>query len=122
MPGRGYHGLPEFDYPFTTRPLRSQRGRICYKRKKNLSLVFAGQAVGIKRVEDHIWLASFMDYNLRYIDLEQRTLQTIDNPFGTRLPPMSQEQTVTYIWYEQSAIWRAGEDETENRYNLAAAL
>ncbi|MBB4439218.1 MULTISPECIES: hypothetical protein [Rhizobium] len=37
-------------------------GRICYKRKKiNLSLVFAGQAVGIKQVEDHIWLASFMD-------------------------------------------------------------
>ena len=24
-----------------------------------------------------------------YIDLEQRTLQTIDNPFGTRLLPMS---------------------------------
>jgi hypothetical protein len=24
-----------------------------------------------------------------YIDLEQRTLQTIDNPFGTRLSPMS---------------------------------
>jgi hypothetical protein len=23
------------------------------------------------------------------IDLEQRTLQTIDNPFGTRLSPMS---------------------------------
>jgi hypothetical protein len=26
---------------------------------------------------------------LGYIDLEQRTLQTIDNPFGTRLSPMS---------------------------------
>jgi hypothetical protein len=34
-------------------------GRICYKRKKiNLSLAFAGQAIGIKQVEDHIWLAS----------------------------------------------------------------
>jgi hypothetical protein len=26
-----------------------------------------------------------MSYDLGYIDLEQRTLQTIDNPFGTRL-------------------------------------
>ncbi|ARO22451.1 hypothetical protein TAL182_CH00632 [Rhizobium sp. TAL182] len=35
------------------------RGRICYKRKKiNLSRVFAGQAVGIKQVEDHIWPTS----------------------------------------------------------------
>lgn len=37
-------------------------GRICYKRKKiNLSQVFAGQTVGVKQVDDRIWLASFMD-------------------------------------------------------------
>jgi len=30
-----------------------------------------------------------MQYDLGYIDLEQKTLQTIDNPFGTRLLPMS---------------------------------
>jgi hypothetical protein len=40
-------------------------------------------------VDDGIWLVSFMHYDLGYIDLEQRTLQTIDNPFGTRLSPMS---------------------------------
>jgi len=34
-------------------------------------------------------LISFMHYDLGYIDLEQRALQTIDNPFGTRLSPMS---------------------------------
>ena len=44
---------------------------------------------GLKEVDDGIWLVSFMHYDLRYIDLEQRTLQTIDNPFGTRLSPMS---------------------------------
>jgi len=44
---------------------------------------------GIKEVDDGIWLVSFMHYDLGYIDLEQRTLQTIDNPFGTRLSPMS---------------------------------
>ena len=32
---------------------------------------------------------SFMAHDLGYIDLEQRTLQTIDNPFGPRLLPMS---------------------------------
>ncbi|WP_210334714.1 transposase, partial [Rhizobium leucaenae] len=51
--------------------------------------VLAGQKLGIKEVDDGIWLVSFMHYDLGYIDLEQRTLQTIDNPFGTRLSPMS---------------------------------
>jgi hypothetical protein len=45
----------------------------------------AGLRLGIKEVDDGIWLISFMQYNLGYIDLEQRTLQTIDNPFGAKL-------------------------------------
>jgi hypothetical protein len=49
----------------------------------------AGQRLGIKEVDDGIWLVSFMHCDLGYIDLEQKTLQTIDNPFGTRLSPMS---------------------------------
>ena len=40
----------------------------------NLSTVFAGQAVGIKEVEEGIWLVSFMDYDLGYIDMEEKTL------------------------------------------------
>ena len=36
-------------------------------------------------VDDAIWLVSFMHCDLGYIDLEQKTLQTIDNPFGARL-------------------------------------
>ena len=32
---------------------------------------------------------SFMQYDLGYFDLEQKTLQPLDNPFGTRLSPMS---------------------------------
>ena len=38
-----------------------------------------------------------MQYDLGYIDLEQKTLQLVDNPFGTRLLPMSQVRTVTYV-------------------------
>jgi hypothetical protein len=60
-----------------------------HRKKINISTVLAGQLVGLKEVEDSIWLVSFMHYDLGYIDLEQKTLQPIDNPFGTRLSPMS---------------------------------
>ena len=46
-------------------------GRICYKsRKVNLSQVFAGQEVGVKQVDDDLWLVTFMDYDLGYFDDE----------------------------------------------------
>jgi hypothetical protein len=88
---RAYEGLPELNYPFHDRDIVvTTCGRICMMRKKiNISHVLAGQKLGIKEVDDGIWLVSFMRYDLGYIDLEQRTLQTIDNPFGTRLSPMS---------------------------------
>ncbi|UFS82651.1 transposase [Rhizobium sp. T136] len=87
---RRYNGLPEIDYPFHDRDaLVTNCGRICiYRKKINISTVLAGQKLGIKEVDDGIWLVSFMHYDLGDIDLEQRTLQTIDNPFGTRLSPM----------------------------------
>jgi hypothetical protein len=51
----------------------------------------AGQAVGIKQVEDHIWLTSFMDYDLGYFDDETCRLEPLPNPFGPKVLPMSQE-------------------------------
>jgi transposase InsO family protein len=57
---RTYHGLPELSYPFHDREIVvTACGRIC------------------------------LHYDLGYIDLEQRTLQPLDNPFGPRLSPMS---------------------------------
>ncbi len=57
-------------------------GRICiFKKKTNLSTSLAGQAVGIKEVDDGIWLVTFMDYDLGHIDLEEKTLQPLNNPF-----------------------------------------
>jgi transposase InsO family protein len=87
---RRYQGLPELDYPFHDRTIHvTSCGRICLHRKKiNLSTVFAGQAVGIKEVEEGIWLVSFMDYDLGYIDLEDKTLQPLDNPFGPKVLPI----------------------------------
>lgn len=88
---KAYEGLPDVQYPFHDKDiLVTACGRICMARKKiNVSTVLAGQRLGITEVDDGIWLVSFMHYDLGYIDLEQRTLQTIDNPFGTRLSPMS---------------------------------
>jgi transposase InsO family protein len=87
---RAYGGLPELDYPLHDRDVVvTCCGRICmHKKKINISRVLAGQRLGIKEVDDGIWLVSFMHYDLGYIDLEQRTLQTLDNPFGARLSPM----------------------------------
>jgi transposase InsO family protein len=89
--GRPYEGLPELTYPFHDRDvLVTACGRLCLHRKRiNVSHVLAGQKLGIKEVDDGIWLVSFMHYDLGYFDLEQRTLQPLDNPFGTRLSPMS---------------------------------
>jgi hypothetical protein len=47
------------------------------------------RAFGIKEVDDGIWIVSFMHYDLGFIDLEQKTLQLLNNPFGTGLSPMS---------------------------------
>ncbi len=86
-----YAGLPDVEYPFHDRDIIvTNCGRICMARKKiNISTALAGQRLGLTEVDDGIWLVSFMQYDLGYIDLEQRTLQTIDNPFGARVSPMS---------------------------------
>jgi len=88
---RAYQGLPPLHYPFHDRDvLVTSCGRICMHRKRiHVSTVLAGQRLGIKEVDEGIWLASFMHYDLGYIDLEQKTLQPIDNPFGPGLSPMS---------------------------------
>ena len=88
---RPYAGLPDLAYPLHDRDvLVTNCGRICLHRKRiNVSHVLAGQRLGIKEVDEGIWLVSFMRYDLGYFDLEQKTLQTLDNPFGPRLSPMS---------------------------------
>ncbi len=69
---RRYDGLPDLAYPLHDRDiLVTACGRICLHRKKiNISSVLAGQRLGIKEVDDGIWLVSFMHYDW-YIALEQ---------------------------------------------------
>ena len=99
FPQRLYVGIPEPHYPFHDKTvLVTCCGRIClYRKKINLSKSLAGQAVGIKEVEDGIWLVSFMHYDLGYIDLEEKTLQPLENPFGPKVLPMCPVRTVC-IW------------------------
>ena len=67
---RPYTGLSALDYPFHDRTvIVTQCGRLCFGgRKINLSQVFAGQAVGVREAADHIWLISFMHYDLGFFD------------------------------------------------------
>ena len=87
---RLYQGLPELRHPLHDRDvLVTACGRICMHRKRiNVSYVLAGERVGIKEADEGIWIVSFMRYDLGYIDLEQKTLQPGDSPFGARLSPM----------------------------------
>ncbi len=81
---RPYQGIMEPKYPFHDKTVNvTYCGRLClYQKKINLSTSLAGQAVGIKEVDDGIWLVSFMQYDLGYVDLEEKTLQPLENPFG----------------------------------------
>jgi hypothetical protein len=84
---RPYHGIPDPHYPFHDKTVVvTNCGRLClYQKKINLSSSLAGQAVGVKEVDDGIWLVSFMSYDLGYIDLEEKTLQPLENPFGAKV-------------------------------------
>ena len=84
---RPYLGIPEPHYPFHDRTVVvTSCGRLClYNQKINLSVSLAGQAVGVKEVDHGIWLVSVMDYDLGYIDLEEKTLQPLQNPFGPKV-------------------------------------
>ena len=83
--------MPAITYPLHDRDVVvTACGRICMHRKRiNLSTVLAGQRLGVMEVDDGIWIVSFMHYDLGCIDLEQKTLQPLDNRFGSTLLTMS---------------------------------
>ena len=87
---RPFPGLPELAYPFHDRDLVVARnGTISlHGRPVIISTVFEGQRLGLREVDVDVWLVSFMHYDLGYVDLEARRLQTIENPFGAARPPV----------------------------------
>ncbi len=83
--------MGELEYPFHDRTITiTSCKRLCVGRRKvNLSIVFAGQSVGIKEVSEKIWLVSFMHYDLGFFDHETGRVECADNPFETQVLPMS---------------------------------
>jgi hypothetical protein len=47
--------------------------------------VFAGHDVGLRQVEDDVWLVSFMDNDMAYFDMESSRAQAFENPFGSKI-------------------------------------
>ena len=87
-----YPEVPE--YPFHDRTIKITKcGRICIGRRKiNLSVVFAGQYVGVREVADEVWLVSFMDYDLGFFDRELHKVEPVgENPFAPKVLPMRSE-------------------------------
>jgi len=81
---RPYKGIQELSYPFHDRTITvTNCGRICFrKRKINLTRVLAGQDVGVKEVNEGIWLVTFMNYDLGFFDLETKKLEPLEYPFA----------------------------------------
>ena len=52
------------------------------RRKINLSTVFAGQMVGLREVDDQIWLVSFLDFDLGFFDKDEGRVEPAPNPFA----------------------------------------
>lgn len=90
---RQYKGVQPLFYPFHDKTiLVTQCGRICERNMKvSLSKAFAGQEVGIKEVEDGIWVVSFLDYDLGYFDEAGKRVEPVDDPFKIKVLPMSPE-------------------------------
>jgi putative transposase len=78
-------------YPFHDRTVCVTRcGRICIgKRKINLSQVFSGQLLGIREVDEKIWLVSFLDFDLGYFDEVEGRVEPGPNPFAAKVLTMS---------------------------------
>jgi hypothetical protein len=84
---RPYRDPAPPQYPFHDRTVCVTRcGRICIgKRKINLSQVFSGQLVGIREVDEKIWLVSFLDFDLGYFDEVEGRVEPGPNPFETKV-------------------------------------
>jgi putative transposase len=87
---RVYRSPEPPEYPFHDRTVCVTRcGRICIgKRKINLSQVFSGQLVGIREVDEKIWLVSFLDFDLGYFDEQEGRVEPGPNPFAAKVLTM----------------------------------
>ena len=50
--------------------------------KVSFSRAFAGQEVGVKEMDDGIWVVTFLDYDLGYFDKMSKRVEPVEDPFG----------------------------------------
>jgi hypothetical protein len=81
---REYRKPEPLFYPFHDKTITlSQCCRVCDRGLKvSLSTAFAGVEVGIKEMENGIWVVSFLDYDLGYFDDKSNRVGPIEDPFG----------------------------------------
>jgi putative transposase len=51
----------------------------------------------VTQVGERIWLVTFMQYDLGYFDDETCRLEPIENPFGSKVLPMSPAPSVRIV-------------------------
>ncbi len=110
---REYRPFDRPDYPFHDKTLRvTQCGRICMENRKiSLSKIFAGQTVGIREVEDRIWLVSFMNYDLGFFDENVGRVEPTTNPFVTKhVNHVSGTNCKPCLWNGPTRMWCPGDD------------
>jgi putative transposase len=59
------------------------------RRKVNVPTVLTGQIAAITKIDDGIWLVSFMQCDLGYSENETYRLKPLQNPFEPKVLPMS---------------------------------
>jgi putative transposase len=87
---RPFTGLPDIDYPWHDKTIVVTRcGHICLgKNRINFSQVFAslpGRPTASKKFTTTSGWSALTDDDLGYVDLSERTLQPLDNPFGPQV-------------------------------------
>lgn len=94
---------------------------LTHRTKINLSTIRAGQRLGIKEVDDGIWLVSFMHYDPGYFDFEQRILQTSTNRSVGGCHPCLRYK-LTYVYGSDNDEWWARQDSNlrPDRYERSA--
>ena len=79
---RPYQGLEELDYPAASAISGARSISVrCMRDRKWV----------LKQTAEHIWLVTFMDYDLGYFDDETCRLEPIENPFGPKVLALRSE-------------------------------
>ncbi len=82
-----YRGIGNVEYPLHDKTITvTCCGRICHKKLKiHICSALRGQDVGIKEIDDGLWLVTFMQYDLGYFDEKSKRFEPGSNPFAFKL-------------------------------------